>query len=155
MGERNPLMNIPHTSITLILEENLKLKLECSNSWGNKLEFLTLRKRGRVYQLKEDYGYTVEGWTKISMRKLFCFHFIPKLWNAAAFTFGSSQFLVVECSHHPDLHLVGWNNVKIEIWTHSVRGLTENDFILATKVNGLDVQHLLSEKLSRPAQTVA
>jgi len=22
--------------------------------------------------------------------------------------------------HHPDLHLVGWNNVTIEIWTHSV-----------------------------------
>jgi len=22
--------------------------------------------------------------------------------------------------HHPDLHLVGWNNVKIDVWTHSV-----------------------------------
>ncbi|GER26021.1 transcriptional coactivator/pterin dehydratase [Striga asiatica] len=22
--------------------------------------------------------------------------------------------------HHPDLHLVGWNNVKIDIWTHAV-----------------------------------
>lgn len=22
--------------------------------------------------------------------------------------------------HHPDLHLVGWNNVTVEIWTHSV-----------------------------------
>ncbi|OAY80032.1 putative pterin-4-alpha-carbinolamine dehydratase [Ananas comosus] len=22
--------------------------------------------------------------------------------------------------HHPDLHLVGWNNVKVELWTHSV-----------------------------------
>jgi pterin-4a-carbinolamine dehydratase len=22
--------------------------------------------------------------------------------------------------HHPDLHLVGWNNVTIEIWTHAV-----------------------------------
>ncbi|KAL7242133.1 hypothetical protein ACSBR1_014661 [Camellia fascicularis] len=48
--------------------------------------------------------------------------------------------------HHPDLHLVGWNNVKIDIWTHSVGGLTENDFILAAKINGLDVQHLLSRK---------
>jgi Pterin 4 alpha carbinolamine dehydratase len=29
--------------------------------------------------------------------------------------------------HHPDLHLVGWNNVKIEIWTHSLGKLS--DFI--------------------------
>ncbi|EEC71221.1 hypothetical protein OsI_03156 [Oryza sativa Indica Group] len=25
-----------------------------------------------------------------------------------------------EEGHHPDLHLVGWNNVKIDVWTHSV-----------------------------------
>src|SRR5262245_10694929 len=31
--------------------------------------------------------------------------------------------------HHPDLHLSGYRNVAIEIWTHSVSGLTENDFI--------------------------
>ncbi|XP_011085277.1 uncharacterized protein LOC105167315 [Sesamum indicum] len=45
--------------------------------------------------------------------------------------------------HHPDLHLVGWNNVKIDIWTHAVGGLTENDFILAAKINGLNLHNLL------------
>src|SRR5256885_1303816 len=30
--------------------------------------------------------------------------------------------------HHPDLHLVGYRNVTIELWTHAVGGLTENDF---------------------------
>ncbi|KAL0300614.1 UNVERIFIED_CONTAM: Pterin-4-alpha-carbinolamine dehydratase 2, mitochondrial [Sesamum radiatum] len=45
--------------------------------------------------------------------------------------------------HHPDLHLVGWNNVKIDIWTHAIGGLTENDFILAAKINGLNLHHLL------------
>ncbi|GMP93789.1 hypothetical protein CsSME_00043490 [Camellia sinensis var. sinensis] len=45
--------------------------------------------------------------------------------------------------HHPDLHLVGWNNVKIDLWTHAVGGLTENDFLLAAKIDGLRVQHLL------------
>src|SRR5882672_7256045 len=33
-----------------------------------------------------------------------------------------------EEDHHPDLHLVGYRNVAIEIWTHAVGGLTENDF---------------------------
>ncbi|XP_010538234.1 PREDICTED: uncharacterized protein LOC104812660 isoform X2 [Tarenaya hassleriana] len=50
--------------------------------------------------------------------------------------------------HHPDLHLVGWNNVKIEIWTHAVGGLTENDFILAAKINELDMEDLLRKKRS-------
>lgn len=38
-------------------------------------------------------------------------------------------------NHHPDLHLVGYRNVTIEIWTHAVGGLTENDFILAAKID--------------------
>ncbi|XVF40204.1 hypothetical protein PTKIN_Ptkin01aG0092600 [Pterospermum kingtungense] len=50
--------------------------------------------------------------------------------------------------HHPDLHLVGWNNVTIEIWTHAVGELTENDFILAAKINVLDLQHLLRKKVN-------
>lgn len=50
--------------------------------------------------------------------------------------------------HHPDLHLVGWNNVQIEIWTHAIGGLTENDFILAAKINRLDMRHLLRKKIS-------
>jgi 4a-hydroxytetrahydrobiopterin dehydratase len=42
--------------------------------------------------------------------------------------------------HHPDLHLVGYRNVAIEIWTHAVGGLTENDFILAAKIDLLPVE---------------
>jgi len=41
--------------------------------------------------------------------------------------------------HHPDLHLVSYRNVTIEIWTHAVGGLTENDFILAAKIDGVPV----------------
>ena len=42
--------------------------------------------------------------------------------------------------HHPDLHLVGYRNVAIEIWTHAVGGLTENDFILAAKIDRVPVE---------------
>jgi 4a-hydroxytetrahydrobiopterin dehydratase len=41
--------------------------------------------------------------------------------------------------HHPDLHLTGYRDVAIEIWTHAVGGLTENDFILAAKIDTLPV----------------
>ncbi len=42
--------------------------------------------------------------------------------------------------HHPDLHLEGYRNVWIEIWTHAIGGLSENDFILAAKIDRLPVQ---------------
>jgi 4a-hydroxytetrahydrobiopterin dehydratase len=41
--------------------------------------------------------------------------------------------------HHPDLHLTDYKKVAIEIWTHAVGGLTENDFILAAKIDELPV----------------
>lgn len=43
-------------------------------------------------------------------------------------------------NHHPDLHLVGYRNVTIEIWTHAINGLSENDFILAAKIDQLPVE---------------
>jgi 4a-hydroxytetrahydrobiopterin dehydratase len=36
--------------------------------------------------------------------------------------------------HHPDLYL-GWGKVKVNLSTHSVGGLSENDFIVAAKAD--------------------
>jgi len=38
--------------------------------------------------------------------------------------------------HHPDFH-IHYNKVLIELWTHAVGGLSENDFILAAKIDKL------------------
>ncbi len=38
--------------------------------------------------------------------------------------------------HHPDF-TVHWNTVDVELWTHTVGGLSENDFILAAKLDRL------------------
>lgn len=38
--------------------------------------------------------------------------------------------------HHPDIKL-SWGSVEITFMTHSIRGLAENDFIMAAKVNEL------------------
>lgn len=42
--------------------------------------------------------------------------------------------------HHPDLHIEGYRNVWIELWTHAIGGLSENDFILAAKIDQLPVE---------------
>jgi 4a-hydroxytetrahydrobiopterin dehydratase len=34
--------------------------------------------------------------------------------------------------HHPDIHL-SWGKVRVETWTHKIKGLHRNDFILAAK----------------------
>ena len=39
-------------------------------------------------------------------------------------------------NHHPALE-ISWGKCKVKIWTHSINGLTENDFILAAKINSL------------------
>lgn len=39
-------------------------------------------------------------------------------------------------NHHPDVH-VSWGKVRVELSTHSVGGLSRNDFILAAKINRL------------------
>jgi 4a-hydroxytetrahydrobiopterin dehydratase len=38
-------------------------------------------------------------------------------------------------NHHPDILLWSWNNVKLTITTHSIKGLSENDFILASSID--------------------
>ena len=43
-------------------------------------------------------------------------------------------------AHHPDVHLEGYKNLWIEIWTHAIGGLSENDFILAAKIDQLPVE---------------
>jgi 4a-hydroxytetrahydrobiopterin dehydratase len=39
-----------------------------------------------------------------------------------------------EEGHHPDM-TVSYNNVAVELMTHAIGGLSENDFILAAKID--------------------
>jgi 4a-hydroxytetrahydrobiopterin dehydratase len=41
-----------------------------------------------------------------------------------------------EQGHHPDMSL-SWGKVTVTIWTHTIDGLTESDFVLAAKYNEL------------------
>jgi len=38
--------------------------------------------------------------------------------------------------HHPDISF-GWGYAKIKIFTHAIGGLSENDFILAAKIDNI------------------
>ena len=40
--------------------------------------------------------------------------------------------------HHPDI-IFGWGYAKIKIFTHKIKGLVESDFILAAKIDKVQI----------------
>ncbi len=82
----------------------------------------------------------LEGWEIVKDHQR-----ILKKWTVKNFMAGMSFFnevakLAEEEGHHPDLHIEGYRNASIEIWTHAIGGLSENDFILAAKIDALPVE---------------
>lgn len=81
-------------------------------------------------------------WTVIENKK------IEKEWKfkdfkqALHFTNKIGEIAEAE-GHHPDIFLA-WGKVKVTLWTHAINGLSQNDFILASKI---DERALSSEKL--------
>lgn len=70
---------------------------------------------------------------------------IRKEWTLKNFLAGISFFEAIagvaeEDNHHPDLHLTGYRNVAVELYTHAIGGLSENDFILAAKIDQIPVE---------------
>ncbi|MEX0703694.1 MAG: 4a-hydroxytetrahydrobiopterin dehydratase [Planctomycetales bacterium] len=66
---------------------------------------------------------------------------IAKKWKLKDFAAGMDFLnkvadIAEEEQHHPDLHLEGYRNVRIELSTHAIGGLSENDFIVAAKIDG-------------------
>ncbi len=69
---------------------------------------------------------------------------IRKDWVVKNFMAGIEFFnrvaqIAEDDGHHPDLHLEGYRKVAVELYTHAIGGLSENDFILAAKIDQLPV----------------
>ncbi len=88
----------------------------------------------------EAYLASVAGWKLIEGEPL-------KITRSVKFKdfVGAMQFVnklaeVAEAEgHHPDF-CVSWSRVKLDLFTHSIGGLSENDFIMAAKINELVMQ---------------
>ena len=82
------------------------------------------------------YQKKVDGWDIIKNKDLFM---LEKNFTFKNFI-DSQNFVnkVGEISekegHHPDI-IFGWGYAKINITTHAIKGLSENDFILAAKID--------------------
>ncbi|HWL09154.1 MAG TPA: 4a-hydroxytetrahydrobiopterin dehydratase [Planctomicrobium sp.] len=82
----------------------------------------------------------LDGWELTSDGKT-----IRRKWTVKHFVAGMDFLnavakLAEEEQHHPDVHLTGYRHVTIELTTHAIGGLSENDFIVAAKINDLPVK---------------
>lgn len=76
----------------------------------------------------------VKGWSLSPDKKKISKEFKCKDF-VEAMAFANKITAVAESEgHHPDL-FIGWGRVGVELTTHAIEGLSENDFILAAKVD--------------------
>lgn len=73
-------------------------------------------------------GWAVEGDKKLTKSYTF-----PDFVQALAFV-NRAGAVAEDEGHHPDL-LLTWGKVGVELTTHAIGGLSENDFILAAKLD--------------------
>ena len=83
------------------------------------------------------YQKKVDGWDVSKNEKNI--YFLKKEFSFKNFL--ESQKFIIEVGkisedegHHPDI-IFGWGYAKINITTHAIEGLSENDFILAAKID--------------------
>ena len=66
-------------------------------------------------------------------------HFIFKNFDQALAFTNQIGLLAKHENHHPDIFLT-WGKLTVTLWTHNINKLSENDFILAAKIDQLITQ---------------
>jgi len=77
----------------------------------------------------------IDGWNVVGGTRLAKTYTFPDFVQALAFV-NRAGAVAEEEGHHPDLYLT-WGKVGVELLTHAIGGLSENDFILAAKLDGV------------------
>lgn len=85
----------------------------------------------------EKYLHDMPGWMLWPDGKTISKSFKFKDFKSAFAFAGSVAAIAEEENHHPDL-LVSWGRVEIELSTHAIGGLSENDFIVAAKIDAIN-----------------
>ena len=112
-----------------ILTANQLSAKKCSACEGGVPEIGAAAAREQLSALPE---WKLDEADKMIVRKVKCDNFVAgmKLLHQVA-------EIAEEEQHHPDIHLTGYRHVRIELTTHAIGGLSENDFIVAAKIEKL------------------
>ncbi|MES1210844.1 MAG: 4a-hydroxytetrahydrobiopterin dehydratase [Acidobacteriota bacterium] len=85
-------------------------------------------------ELEQLHGQ-LDGWSLVENKHLEKEYRFKDFVQALAFVNRLGEVAEAE-GHHPDIFLT-WGKVKVTLWTHSVGGLSKNDFVLAAKADGV------------------
>ena len=117
------------------MAENLLLSLIIIQSMELALKKCVPCEGGTPPMSREEadkYLKELQGWSLVENRIEKEFKF-PSYLNGLEFAYGIGKIAEQE-QHHPDI-LIKWRKVKITLTTHAIKGLSENDFIMAAKAD--------------------
>jgi len=89
----------------------------------------------REEEMAHLYAELKGGWKIVEAHHLEKEYIFPDFRTALIFTNEVGEIAESE-GHHPDIFL-SFGKVKIQLWTHRIQGLSENDFIMAAKCDEL------------------
>src|SRR6056297_1001746 len=126
-SESDPLMS---SSQSQSRQQHESLQQKSCTPCEGEVSPLDPQQAQQYLQALPEWSLEEEG--KIISRKLNCGNFVKgvRLIQKIADVAESEQ-------HHPDLHLTGYRKLRVDLTTHAIGGLSENDFILAAKVDAL------------------
>ncbi len=85
----------------------------------------------------QKYLRELKGWRLDESAKSIQADYLMKDFLAAVDLIGRIAKVAQKEDHHPDLHLTGYRKLRVELSTHAIDGLSENDFILAARIERL------------------
>lgn len=88
----------------------------------------------------QEYLPKVPGWILDSGQKQITRRYTAKNFMVAVDFINRVAMIAEAENHHPDIHLTRYRQLEIILSTHAIGGLSENDFILAAKINELPIQ---------------
>ena len=88
----------------------------------------------------QQYMPQVPGWQLNADTKGISRQFVTKNFVAAVRFINKVAEVAEAENHHPDIHLTGYRNLRIDLSTHAIGGLSQNDFLVAAKINELPVE---------------
>lgn len=89
-------------------------------------------------EIEEYFMDLKEGWAVIEDKYIEKTYKFKDFKGALDFTNQIGELAEKE-GHHPDIFL-SWGKVVIKLWTHKIKGLHENDFVLAAKIDELNIK---------------
>ena len=88
----------------------------------------------------QEYLKKINSWQSDQFGKMIFREYMMKNFMAAVKFMNRIAEIAEAENHHPGLHLTGYRKLRIELSTHALGGLCENDFILAAKINELPAE---------------